>query len=64
MPNQKPKPAPALQQPGPGRATSEIAFNELRKEVARRNEEAHNASRLRRAESERQKVLARRSQDV
>jgi hypothetical protein len=61
MPNQKPKPAPVLQQPGPGRATSEIAFNELRKDVARRNEEAHLASVKRRAESERKKIIARRS---
>lgn len=64
MAKQNPKSGPVLQQPGPGRATSEIAFNELRKEVARRNEEGHTASRKLRAESERKKILARQSRDL
>ena len=38
--------------PGPGRSTSEAAINELKKEIARRNEEAQNAGRKRRAARE------------
>ena len=38
--------------PGPGRSTSEAAINELKKEIARRNEEAQKAGRKRRAERE------------
>ena len=39
--------------PGPGRATADEAFSEVKKQVARRNEEAHKAAR---------KVRAARSQ--
>ncbi|HUE28781.1 MAG TPA: hypothetical protein VMP89_18545 [Solirubrobacteraceae bacterium] len=45
--------------PGPGRATSEQAFNEITREIARRNEEAHKEARKRRAARE-QAELARR----
>jgi hypothetical protein len=38
--------------PGPGRSTSEAAINELKKEIARRNEEAQKAGRKRRAARE------------
>ena len=34
--------------PGPGRSTSEAAFNDLKREIARRNEEAHKAARKKR----------------
>ena len=64
MPKQNTKPARVLEQPGPGRSTSEIAFTELRNEVARRNEEAHQEWRKRRSAIERQKVLARRAADL
>lgn len=64
MPKQTTKQPRVLQPPGPGRSTSEIAFNELRTEVARRNEEAHQAARKRRAASERASVLARRAADL
>jgi hypothetical protein len=40
--------------PGPGRSTSEAAMNELKKEIARRNEEAQKAGRKRRAEREKE----------
>ncbi|MHB8691235.1 MAG: hypothetical protein ACYDHH_08310 [Solirubrobacteraceae bacterium] len=64
MSKQNPKPPPVLEQPGPGRATSEIAFNELRREVARTNEAAHQVWRKRRAEKDREKLAARRAQDL
>jgi hypothetical protein len=35
--------------PGPGRSTSEVAITELKKEIARRNEEAQTAARKKRA---------------
>jgi hypothetical protein len=38
--------------PGPGRSTSEAAINELKKEIARRNEEAQQAARKKRAARE------------
>jgi hypothetical protein len=34
--------------PGPGRSTSEVAITELKKEIARRNEEAQKAARKKR----------------
>ena len=40
--------------PGPGRSTSEAAINELKKEIARRNEEAQNAARKKRAAREKE----------
>jgi hypothetical protein len=64
MPKQTQKTGPVRQEPGPGRSTSEAAFNELRKEIARRNEQAHLAARKLRAAREREKVLRRREQDA
>lgn len=49
--------------PGPGRSTSEAAFNEVTREVARRNEEAHKAARKLRAEKERRRIAERRKWD-
>jgi hypothetical protein len=46
--------------PGPGRSTADAAFNELTKEIARRNEEAHKVARRVRQASEKEK-LARRA---
>ena len=40
--------------PGPGRSTSEAAINALKKEIARRNEEAQRAGRKRRAAREKE----------
>jgi hypothetical protein len=34
-----------IQEPGPGRSTAAAAFDELRKEIARRNEQAHQKAR-------------------
>jgi len=40
--------------PGPGRSTSEAAINELKKEIAGRNEEAHKTARRNRAVREKE----------
>jgi len=49
--------------PGPGRSTSEAALNEVKREVARRNEEAHKAARKLRAAREKKQLAARRKWD-
>ncbi len=47
--------------PGPGRSTADQAFNEVKKEVARRNEEAHKAARKLRAAREKDRLALRRT---
>jgi pyruvate/2-oxoglutarate dehydrogenase complex dihydrolipoamide acyltransferase (E2) component len=64
MPKQKQKPSPARQEPGPGRSTSESAFNDLRREIAQRNERAHLEARKLRTARERQQLLMRRDRDL
>ena len=49
--------------PGPGRSTSEAAFNEVRKLVAHRNEEAHKAARKLRIARDREQIAERRRTD-
>jgi hypothetical protein len=49
--------------PGPRRSTSEAALNEVKREVARRNEEAHKAARKLRAAREKQQLAERRKWD-
>lgn len=49
--------------PGPGRSTAEAAFNEVTREVARRNEEAHKAAQKSRAEKEQRRLAERRKWD-
>ncbi len=51
------------QEPGPGRSTSQAAFNELRKEIAQRNERAHQVARKLRAANDRARALRRRQDD-
>jgi hypothetical protein len=63
MPKHNQKPDPIRQEPGPGKSTSEAAFNELRKEIAQRNEHAHQEARKRRAAREREELLRRRQRD-
>jgi hypothetical protein len=53
----------ATNEPGPGRSTSERAFGELKKEIARRNDEAHKTARKERDAREREKVARRRRDD-
>jgi hypothetical protein len=48
------------QEPGPGRSTAAVAFDDLRKEIAQRNDEASQKARKLRAARDREQVLARR----
>ena len=63
MPKQNRKPDPARQEPGPGRSTSEAAFNDLRREIAQRNEQAHQDARKRRTAREQEQLRSRRERD-
>lgn len=49
--------------PGPGRSTSEAAFNEVKREVARRNEEAHKVAQKLRVEKDKLRLAQRRKWD-
>jgi hypothetical protein len=53
-----------IQEPGPGRSTSEAAFNDVRKQIAQRNEQAHQKARKIRAVKDRQQIMARRQRDA
>jgi pyruvate/2-oxoglutarate dehydrogenase complex dihydrolipoamide acyltransferase (E2) component len=64
MPKQQQKPAPRPQEPGPGRSTSEAAFNALRKEIAQRNERTHQDARKVRAVHEREQIRKRQERDA
>jgi hypothetical protein len=48
------------QEPGPGRSTAAVAFDDLRQEIAQRNDQASQKARKLRAERDREQVLARR----
>jgi hypothetical protein len=64
MSKQNQMPSPAREQPGPGRSTSEIAFNDVRQEVADSNERSHQEARKIRAAQEREQLQRRRGWDV
>ena len=49
--------------PGPGRSTANAAFDELRREIAQRNDRAHEEARKLRATRDREELLKRRQQD-
>jgi len=49
--------------PGPGRSTSETAVSELKKEIARRNEETQKAARKKRAAREKEHLANLRKWD-
>ncbi len=49
--------------PAPGRSTAEAAFNEVKREVARRNEEAHKAAQKKRVERDKKRIAERRKWD-
>ena len=53
-----------IQEPGPGRSTSDAAFSELTKDIAQRNERAHKEARKLRVARERLQVLRRRKEDL
>jgi hypothetical protein len=63
MPTKKQKPAPVRQAPGPGRSTSAAAFDDLRRDIAERNERCHHEARKRRTAREREQLLRRRERD-
>jgi hypothetical protein len=48
------------EEPGRGQSTATMAFDDLRKEIAQRNERASQKARKLRAERDRKQVLARR----
>lgn len=50
-------------EPGPGRSTSQAAFDELTKEIARRNEAAHQVARKLRNAREQAHILRLRHRD-
>jgi hypothetical protein len=62
MSKQNQKPDAARQDARPKRS-SEQTFNELRKDVAQRNERTHQAARKVRTAREREQLLRRRNQD-
>ena len=49
--------------PGPGRSTAEAALNEVKKEIARRNEKAQQAARKSRSARKNQQIARRRKSD-
>jgi hypothetical protein len=63
MAKQSSKPAVVPQQPGPGRSTAEAAFNQIRRDVAERNEAAHVEARKRRVVREQAQIRMRRGRD-
>ncbi len=52
-----------LRSPGPGRSTADEALSEVKKQVARRNDEAHKAARKARAAREKEQLVQRRKWD-
>jgi len=63
MPKQNQKPDRAREEPGPGKSTSEAAFNDVRREIAQRNEQASQEARKRRAAREQELLSRRRERD-
>ena len=63
MSKQSQKPDRAREEPGPGKSTSEAAFNDLRRQIAQRNEQASQQARKRRAAREQQQMLRHRDRD-
>jgi hypothetical protein len=63
MSKQSQKPDRAREEPGPGKSTSEAAFNDLRRQIAQRNEQASQEARRRRAVREQEQMLRHRARD-
>ena len=63
MSKQNRKPDQPRDEPGPGKSTSEAAFNELRRQIDQRNEQASQEARGRRAVREQEEMLRRRERD-
>jgi hypothetical protein len=49
--------------PGPGRSTADAAFDEAKRDIARRNEQAQKAARKARAAREQKQLALRRERD-
>ena len=64
MPTQKQQPAPVRQAPGPGLSTADAAFDDLRKDIAQRNERVHVEARESRARRDREYLRIRRERDL
>jgi hypothetical protein len=52
-----------LHGPGPGRSTADAAFDEAKREIARRNEQAQKAARKARTAREEKQLALRRERD-
>jgi hypothetical protein len=52
------------QEPGPGRSTAAASFDDLRKEIAQRNEQASQKARKLRAARDREQMRARRQWEL
>jgi len=63
MSKQSQKPDREREEPGPGKSTSEAAFNDLRRQIAQRNEQASQEARRRRAVREQEQMLRHRARD-
>lgn len=50
-------------EPGPGRSTADAAFNDLKKEIAARNERAHAEARVLQSANRKQQILTNRRQE-
>lgn len=49
--------------PGPGKSTSDAAFSEVKKQIARRNEEAQKEGRKRRTAKDKERLATKRKWD-
>ena len=63
MSKQSQKPDRARVEPGPGKSTSEAAFNDLRRQIAQRNEQASQEARRHRAVREQEQMLRHYERD-
>jgi hypothetical protein len=64
MAKENQKPARVRQAPGPGLSTADAAFDDIRKEIAKRNERTHLEGRKVRARRDREQLQRRREQDL
>ena len=64
MPRQTAQSDPSDREPGPGRSTSQAAFDEIRKEIARRNELTFQVAKKLRAKRDREARAIRRERDA
>ncbi len=64
MAKQNQKQAPVRQAPGPGLSTADAAFDDVRKDIAQRNEQTHLEARKLRARRDREQLRLRRERDL